>query len=121
MSDDFKEDLKVLESDGAPLWDGFATLTGVGSRDETTRVAAFGCGSRRGGTRTQRDRDDGDARTTTRHHSPIRSRAIVDFSNSLLGSLARASRNSMRARVWSPWLHSTSARWMPTSASGRAS
>lgn len=26
MSDDFKEDLKYLESDGAPLWDGFATL-----------------------------------------------------------------------------------------------
>ncbi len=26
MSDDFKEDLKVLESEGAPLWDGFATL-----------------------------------------------------------------------------------------------
>lgn len=27
MSEDFKEDLKVLESDGAPLWDGFATLS----------------------------------------------------------------------------------------------
>lgn len=26
LSDDFKEDLKVLESDGAPIWDGFATL-----------------------------------------------------------------------------------------------
>ncbi|WP_230533328.1 hypothetical protein [Microvirga roseola] len=26
MSDDFKEDLKSLESDGAPLWDGFASL-----------------------------------------------------------------------------------------------
>ncbi len=26
MSDDFKEDLKVLESEGAPLWDGFASL-----------------------------------------------------------------------------------------------
>lgn len=26
MSDDFKDDLKALESDGAPLWDGFATL-----------------------------------------------------------------------------------------------
>lgn len=26
MSEEFKEDLKVLESDGAPLWDGFATL-----------------------------------------------------------------------------------------------
>jgi len=26
MSDDFKEDLKMLESEGAPLWDGFATL-----------------------------------------------------------------------------------------------
>lgn len=26
MSDEFKEDLKVLESEGAPLWDGFATL-----------------------------------------------------------------------------------------------
>jgi hypothetical protein len=25
-SDDFKEDLKVLESDGAPLWDGHASL-----------------------------------------------------------------------------------------------
>ncbi|EIM24569.1 hypothetical protein [Microvirga lotononidis] len=27
MSEDFKDDLKVLESEGAPLWDGFATLT----------------------------------------------------------------------------------------------
>ena len=26
MSEDFKEDLKSLESDGAPLWDGFASL-----------------------------------------------------------------------------------------------
>jgi len=26
MSEDFKEDLKNLESEGAPLWDGFATL-----------------------------------------------------------------------------------------------
>ncbi|MCB5175130.1 MULTISPECIES: hypothetical protein [Microvirga] len=26
MSEEFKEDLKILESDGAPLWDGFATL-----------------------------------------------------------------------------------------------
>ena len=26
MSDDFKEDLKSLESEGAPLWDGFASL-----------------------------------------------------------------------------------------------
>jgi hypothetical protein len=25
-SEEFKEDLKVLESEGAPLWDGFATL-----------------------------------------------------------------------------------------------
>jgi len=27
LSEDFKDDLKVLESEGAPLWDGFATLT----------------------------------------------------------------------------------------------
>lgn len=27
MSEDFKEDLKALESEGAPLWDGFATLS----------------------------------------------------------------------------------------------
>jgi hypothetical protein len=27
MSDDFKQDLKILESEGAPLWDGFATLS----------------------------------------------------------------------------------------------
>lgn len=27
MSEDFKEDLKSLESEGAPLWDGFATLS----------------------------------------------------------------------------------------------
>ena len=27
MSDDFKEDLKNLESEGAPLWDGFASLS----------------------------------------------------------------------------------------------
>ncbi len=26
MSDDFKEDLKFLESEGAPLWDGVASL-----------------------------------------------------------------------------------------------
>jgi hypothetical protein len=26
MSDDFKDDLKNLESEGAPLWDGFASL-----------------------------------------------------------------------------------------------
>jgi hypothetical protein len=26
MSEEFKEDLKVLESEGAPLWDGFASL-----------------------------------------------------------------------------------------------
>ncbi len=26
MNDDFKEDLKTLETEGAPLWDGFATL-----------------------------------------------------------------------------------------------
>ena len=26
MSEDFKDDLKVLESEGAPLWDGFASL-----------------------------------------------------------------------------------------------
>ncbi|WP_243368972.1 hypothetical protein [Microvirga solisilvae] len=26
MSEDFKEDLKYLESEGAPIWDGFATL-----------------------------------------------------------------------------------------------
>ena len=26
MSEDFKDDLKTLETDGAPLWDGFATL-----------------------------------------------------------------------------------------------
>ncbi len=25
-SEDFKEDLKYLESEGAPIWDGFATL-----------------------------------------------------------------------------------------------
>jgi len=34
MSDDFKEDLKVLESDGAPLWDGFATLSVRAATDE---------------------------------------------------------------------------------------
>ncbi|MBB4041972.1 hypothetical protein GGR34_003656 [Microvirga flocculans] len=27
MSDEFKEDLQVLESEGAPLWDGFASLS----------------------------------------------------------------------------------------------
>jgi hypothetical protein len=27
MSEDFKQDLKTLESEGAPLWDGFATLS----------------------------------------------------------------------------------------------
>jgi hypothetical protein len=26
MSEDFKDDLRTLETDGAPLWDGFATL-----------------------------------------------------------------------------------------------
>jgi hypothetical protein len=34
MSDDFKEDLKVLESDGAPLWDGFASLNVRAATDE---------------------------------------------------------------------------------------
>ena len=34
MSDDFKDDLKHLESDGAPLWDGFATLNVRRSTDE---------------------------------------------------------------------------------------
>lgn len=34
MSDDFKEDLKVLESDGAPLWDGFASLNVRPATDE---------------------------------------------------------------------------------------
>jgi hypothetical protein len=27
MSEDFKQDLKVLESEGEPLWDGVATLS----------------------------------------------------------------------------------------------
>jgi hypothetical protein len=27
MSEEFKQDLKMLESEGAPLWDGFATLS----------------------------------------------------------------------------------------------
>jgi hypothetical protein len=27
MSEDFKQDLKTLENEGAPLWDGFATLS----------------------------------------------------------------------------------------------
>jgi len=26
LSEDFKDDLKALENDGAPLWDGFASL-----------------------------------------------------------------------------------------------
>jgi hypothetical protein len=26
MSEEFKDDLKVLESEGAPIWDGFASL-----------------------------------------------------------------------------------------------
>jgi hypothetical protein len=26
LSEEFREDLKVLESEGAPLWDGFASL-----------------------------------------------------------------------------------------------
>ncbi len=34
MSEDFKEDLKVLESDGAPLWDGFASLNVRAATDE---------------------------------------------------------------------------------------
>ncbi|MDP8920405.1 MAG: hypothetical protein M3O00_16270 [Pseudomonadota bacterium] len=34
MSDDFKEDLKVLESGGAPLWDGFASLNVRAATDE---------------------------------------------------------------------------------------
>jgi len=27
MSEEFRQDLKTLESEGAPLWDGFATLS----------------------------------------------------------------------------------------------
>ena len=34
MSEDFKDDLKVLESDGAPLWDGFATRNGRAATEE---------------------------------------------------------------------------------------
>jgi len=34
MSEDFKDDLKVLESEGAPLWDGFATLNVRPATDE---------------------------------------------------------------------------------------
>ena len=34
MSEDFKDDLKVLESEGAPLWDGFATLNVRSATDE---------------------------------------------------------------------------------------
>jgi hypothetical protein len=34
MSEDFKEDLKVLESDGAPLWDGVASLNVRAATDE---------------------------------------------------------------------------------------
>lgn len=26
LSEEFRQDLKILESDGAPLWDGFASL-----------------------------------------------------------------------------------------------
>ena len=34
MSQDFKDDLKALEADGAPLWDGFATLAVRPATDE---------------------------------------------------------------------------------------
>ena len=34
MSEDFKEDLKVLESEGAPLWDGVASLNVRPATDE---------------------------------------------------------------------------------------
>jgi hypothetical protein len=34
MSEDFKEDLKVLESEGAPLWDGIASLNVRPATDE---------------------------------------------------------------------------------------
>jgi hypothetical protein len=27
MSNEFRQDLRALESEGAPLWDGFATLS----------------------------------------------------------------------------------------------
>jgi hypothetical protein len=33
MSEDFKEDLKTLETEGAPLWDGFASLNVRPSND----------------------------------------------------------------------------------------
>ena len=45
MSEDFKDDLKTLETDGAPLWDGFATLgSAAGDRSRGHRVR----GGRRG-------------------------------------------------------------------------
>jgi hypothetical protein len=34
MSEEFKDDLKVLESEGAPLWDGFASLNVRPATDE---------------------------------------------------------------------------------------
>ena len=34
MSEEFKEDLKVLESEGAPLWDGFASLNVRAATDD---------------------------------------------------------------------------------------
>lgn len=34
MSEDFKEDLKYLESEGAPIWDGVATLNVRPATDE---------------------------------------------------------------------------------------
>ena len=34
MSDEFKEDLKILESEGAPLWDGFASLNVRAATDD---------------------------------------------------------------------------------------
>ena len=37
LSEDFKDDLKVLESDGAPLWDGFASLN-VRAATETEKA-----------------------------------------------------------------------------------
>ncbi len=106
---------------------------------EATRVKAVGSGRRHGGATGERERRQageqgerrrivtarnearpGPSRPASHGYSAIFRRAMVDFSNSLPGSWVRTSRSSLRAPSWSPDAHSTSARWMATSASGFA-
>ena len=115
--------------------DAFALVALGGKRGKAPGVDAVGRRLRRRGAAREEDgeqhdqpargRRSRDARATRqprcRHrYSPMRRRAMVDLRSSLPGSCERTSRSSLRAPLWSPDAHSTSARWIATSASGFA-